>query len=339
MSAPQPADTKLVIGSFLKFALWRPPESLAERIRHRWPQMRVLLLASPDALPAELPDANIFVGYTLKPDQLAIATRLQWMHIISAGVAQIMTPQIRDTMRDSGIMVTNSSGVNAVPMAEHTVGMMLAMARDFPGAVRYQMQSRWAQQEIWAGPARPRELAEQVAVIVGFGAVGRAVAERLRAFGMRVWAVTHSGKADAMLAERVFPATELGAALPDADYLVLAAPETPGTLHMIAAPQLAKMKPSAILVNVARGSLVDEAALMDALRRRAIAAAALDVTAVEPLPPESPLWQLENVFITPHLGGVSDRIWERQCDLLLENLELWFAGKPLRNRVDFARGY
>lgn len=176
-------------------------------------------------------------------------------------------------------------------------------------------------------------------MIAGFGAVGRAVAQRLRAFGMRVWAVTHSGKADAELAERVFPATELDAALPGADFLVLAAPETPDTFHMIAAPQLAKMKPGAILINVARGSLVDEAALVDALRRRALAGAALDVTAVEPLPPESPLWQMENVFITPHLGGVSDRIWERQGDLLLENLELYFGGKPLRNSVDFARGY
>jgi phosphoglycerate dehydrogenase-like enzyme len=297
--------------------------------------MRVLLLSRPDSLPAELPDTNIFVGFMLRPDQLALARRLQWIHVISAGVSQMMIPEIRN----SAIVVTNSSGVNAVSMAEQVLGMMLAMARDFPGAMRYQLRRHWAQQEIWEGPARPRELAGQVAVIAGFGAVGRAVAERLGALGVRVWAVSHSGKVEGALAERAFPSAELSAALPGADFLVLAAPETPETFHMIGAAQLAAMKPGAILINVARGSLVDEPALVDALQRRVIAAAALDVTAVEPLPPESPLWSLENVFITPHLGGVSDHIWERQGDLLLDNLERWFDGKPLRNRVDLARGY
>lgn len=335
VSVPQPADTKLVIGMFLKFAMWRPPADFVERIRQRWPPMRVSLLSRADELPAELPDTNIFVGFTLRPEQLALAKRLQWIHVISAGVGQLLYPE----MRSSGIVVTNSSGVNAVSMAEQVVGMMLAMTRDIPGAVRYQLRRQWAQQEIWNSPARPRELYGQLAVIVGFGAVGRAVAERLRALGVRVWAVSHSGKAEAALAERVFSSGDLSAALPQADLLVLAAPETPETFHMIGATQLAAMKPGAVLINVARGSLVDEAALADALQRRVIAAAGLDVFAVEPLPAESPLWAVENVLITPHLGGVSDQIWQRQADLLLDNLERWFEGKPLRNRVDLTRGY
>jgi phosphoglycerate dehydrogenase-like enzyme len=242
-------------------------------------------------------------------------------------------------LRDSGIVVTNASGVHAPPMAEHVTGMIIALARGFPAAMRYQFRHQWAQQEMWDGPPRPREVAGDVAVLVGFGAVGRATAERLRALGMRVWAVTHSGIADPALAERAFTPAELGAALAAADFVVIAAPETPETHHMIGAPQLAAMKPGAFLINVARGSLVDEPALVAALGRRAIAGAALDVASVEPLPPESPLWSLENILITPHVSGISERVWDRQGELLVDNLERWFDGRPLRNRVDLARGY
>jgi phosphoglycerate dehydrogenase-like enzyme len=331
----RPADTKLVIGGFLKFTLWRPPVELAERLRQRWPEMDVVLLQHHEQLALELPDTDIFVGYLLRPEQLRLARRLQWLHSVAAGVAQLMYPEFRE----SGIVLTNASGVHAIPMAEHVIGMILSLLRDFPGAMRYQLQHRWAQQEIWDGNSRPRELHGQTAVLVGFGAVGRAVAERLRAMGVRVWAVTRSGKADPSLAERAFPATELDAALRHADIVVLAAPDTPETRHMIGAPQLALLKRGAILINVARGSLVDEPALVSALQSRAIAAAGLDVASQEPLPPESPLWSLENALITPHTSGVTERLWEREAELLIDNLERWFGGQPLRNRVDLSRGY
>jgi phosphoglycerate dehydrogenase-like enzyme len=330
-----PAETKLVISSFLKFTLWRAPIALSERVRRRWPEMRVEQVPHYDDLPSHLPDTNILVGYLLRPEQFRLASRLQWIHVTAAGVAQLMYPELRS----SNVVVTNSSGIHGISMAEETLGMMIAMARDFPGAMRAQLRRDWAQQAIWDGPMRPRELSGQLAVLVGFGAVGRAIAERLRPLGMRVWAVTHSGKADPALAERVFSPRELAAALPEADFLVLAAPETPETHHMIAAPQLAAMRRTAFLINVARGSLVDEPALVSALERRVICGAALDVTAVEPLPPESPLWALNNVLILPHLGGASEQVWVRQGDLLLDNLERWFDDRPLRNRVDLARGY
>jgi phosphoglycerate dehydrogenase-like enzyme len=156
---------------------------------------------------------------------------------------------------------------------------------------------------------------------------------------MKLWAVTRSGKGDTSLADRTLPVAQLNEVLHQADYVVLAAPETPETQRLIGAKQLAAMKPTAFLINVARGSLVDEAALVDTLRRRAIAGAALDVTDQEPLPPESPLWKLDNVFITPHISAVSEYLWDRQTELLLDNLERWFSGQELRNRVDLARGY
>jgi phosphoglycerate dehydrogenase-like enzyme len=330
-----PAATKLVICAYFKFTLLRPPIELADQVRQRWPEMRVVHLPRHDQLAAELPDTNIFVGYMLRPEQLLAARQLQWFHCISAGISQLLFPELRE----SQIVVTNASGVHASTMAEHVIGMILALLRDFPSAMLYQLQRRWAQQQIWDGDARPREIQGQTAVLVGFGAIGRALAERLRPFGVRVWAVTRSGNADPALAERAFPVTQLDAALSQADIVVLAAPETPETHSMIGGPQLARMKRNAILINVARGSLIDEPALIAALRDRTIAAAGLDVASEEPLPPESPLWSLENVLITPHISGVTDRLWEREAELLLDNLERWFSGSPLRNRVDLARGY
>jgi phosphoglycerate dehydrogenase-like enzyme len=335
MSPPRPADTKLVISSYHRFTLWRSPPEFAAAVQQKWPEMRVVDLPHYDLITPELPDTDVFVGLLLRADQLRQAPRLKWVHTTSAGVGQLMYPEFRN----SGILLTNASGVHAPSMAEHIAGMVVAMARDFSGAMRYQARKKWAQQEIWDGSARPRELSGSVALIVGFGAVGRATAERLRGFGLRIWAVTRSGRADGSLAERIFAAADLKAALPSADYIILAAPETPETHHLIGAEQLARMKRSAILVNVARGSLVDQAALIAALENRAIGGAALDVATPEPLPPESALWSVENVFITPHTSGIGERIWQRQAELLIDNLERWFRGEPLQNRVDLARGY
>ena len=335
MNPPKPADTKLVISSYHRFTLWRSPPELAAAVRQQFPEMRVADLPHYDQITSELPDTDIFVGLTLRPEQLREAKQLKWVHTTSAGVGQLMYPEFRS----SGIVLTNASGVHAPNMAEHIAGMMVAMARDFPGAMRYQANKKWAQQEIWDGPARPRELSGAVALIVGFGAVGRAVAERLRGFRMRIWAVTRSGEADALLAERAFPVTELNVALPSADYVILAAPETRETHYLMGTEQLGAMKRSAILVNVARGSLVDQTALVAALEKRAIGGAALDVASPEPLPPESPLWSFENVFISPHTSGISERIWQREAELLIDNLGRWFRGEPLRNRVDLERGY
>ena len=335
MNRSAPSDTKLLIYASHRFTLWRPPVELAEQVRRRWPQLRILHLTRGEDVTREIPDADIFVGIYLRPEQFQSAKRLKWVHCTAAGVAQLMFPELRN----SGIVLTNASGVHAIPMSEHVIGMMIALAHDFRGAMHYQLRKQWAQQEMWDTPQRPRELAGSVVLVVGFGAVGRAVAERLRPFGVTVWAVTRSSQADPALAARVFSAADLNTALPGADFVVLAAPQTPETHHLIGERQLALMKPSASLINVARGSLVDEAALIAALERRTIAGAGLDVAEQEPLPSSSPLWSLENVLITPHTSGNSIQLWEREGRLLLDNLERWFTGQPLRNQVDLARGY
>ena len=140
----KPADTKLVICVWHPFTFWRPQPVLPETLRRRWPQMRVLHLSDYDALPQELPDTDIFVGYSLRPQQLPLAKKLKWLHSTAAGVGQLMYPELRK----SGIEVTNASGVHRIPMAEHILGTLIALARRFPDCFRYQQQGRWAQQEL-----------------------------------------------------------------------------------------------------------------------------------------------------------------------------------------------
>src|ERR1700674_251566 len=318
MSRTTPVETKLVICVWHPFTEWRPKPAMAEAIRKRGPGMRVLHLPNYDGLPEELPDTDIFLGYSP-----------------AAGVAQLMYPELRD----SGIMVTNPSGIFSVPMAEHTMGLLLALARNFPDSVRQQDKARWSQQEIWGKPQHLTELNGKVLLIVGYGSIGREVAKRAKAFDMRVWGVTRSGEGDRTVAEKIFSAAELHDALPDADFVLIAAPETAETKLLIGAAEIGRMKRGARLINVGRGSLLYEAARTQALESLPLGGAARDVAQTEPLPAESPLWGAPNLFITPHTSGVSDRLWDRQAAILIDLLEKWFDGRELFNRVDFVRGY
>ena len=335
MTRSKPAETKLVICVWHPFSEWRPKLVLVESIRERHPEMRVLHLPNYDTLPQELPDANIFVGYSLRAEQLIHARELKWIHSTAAGVAQLMYPELRQ----SGITVTNASGIFSVPMAEHTMGLILAMAHNFPDSVRYQDQSKWSVQDLWDKPQHLTEINGSVLLIVGYGSIGRELARRAKAFDMRVWGVTRSGKGDSTHAEEILPVSQLNEALPHADYVVISAPETSETKHLIGAGQIARMKRGARLINVARGSLLDETALMSALESGALGGAALDVTTTEPLPAQSPLWRAPNLFITPHTSAISERLWLRETELFLKLLDEWFGGKQLSNRVDFSRGY
>ena len=239
-------------------------------------------------------------------------------------------------LKNSGVIVTNTSGISSVPIAEHTMGLILAMARNFPDSLRYQDQAKWSQQDLWDKPQQISEINGGVLLIVGYGSIGQrtgAASAGVRYAGVGSDAV---GKRRHTHAEKILPISQLHEALPHADYVVIAAPETPETKHLIGAEQIARMKRGARLINVARGSLLDEAALIDALQSGALGGAALDVTSKEPLPPESPLWHAPNLFITPHTSAISERLWQRETELLMKLLDEWFSGKELSNRVDFS---
>jgi phosphoglycerate dehydrogenase-like enzyme len=213
------------------------------------------------------------------------------------------------------------------------------LARNFPDTVRFQDAGKWAQQELWDKPQHLSEINGSVLLIVGYGSIGRELAKRAQPFGIRIWGITRSGKGETTYAEKILRSSQLNEALPHADYVVVAAPDTAETRHLIGTEQIARMKRGARLINIGRGSLLDEVALIAALQSGQLSGAALDVTSVEPLPADSPLWKAPNLLITPHTSGVSDRLWQRETELLLRLLEEWFAGKELSNRVDLSRGY
>src|SRR5438270_3054477 len=252
-----PANTKLVICVWHPFSFWRPQPVLPETLSRRWPEMRVVHLPNYDCLPHEVPDTDIFVGYSLRPQQLKVARNLKWLHSTAAGVAQLMYPELRD----SGVVVTNPSGIFSVPMAEHTMGLLISLARNFPDSVRYQDQAQWAQQDLWDKTQRLTELNGKLLLIVGYGSIGHELARRAHAFDMRIWGVTRSGKGDAAYVEKIMPAAQLDEVLPEADYVVLAASETKETAQLMSAARIARMKRGARLINVGCGSLLDETAL------------------------------------------------------------------------------
>jgi D-2-hydroxyacid dehydrogenase (NADP+) len=330
-----PAETKLLICVWHRFEQWRAQPIMPETIRRRWPEMLVVHLPDYERLPQELPDTDIFVGASLRPEQFQHARKLKWIHSTAAGVSQLLYPELRN----SGVILTNPSGIFSPPMAEHTMGLMIALARHFPDSVRYQDRARWSQTEVSSQPGPLTELNGQLLLIVGYGSIGRELARRACAFDMRVWGVTRSGKGDATHTEKILPVAQLEDALPHADYIVLSAPDTRETRQLIGPAQIAKMKPGARLINVGRGSLLDEAALIRALETGALSGAALDVTVTEPLPAESPLWKTPNLLITPHTSGVSDRLWQKETKLLMDLLGRWFDSRDLFNVVDFSRGY
>lgn len=332
---PRPQDTKLVACIRHSFDQWRFPAWLAEEIRRRYPGITVVHLEDTSRLADEIADADIFAGWTLKPEQFARAAKLRWIHATAAGVDQLM----QDDIRRSPVVVTNSSSVLTLPMAEHTLGLVLALARRIPSAVRFQEKRHWAQQEIWDETPHPRELFGSTLVVVGYGAIGRELGRRVRALGMKVIGVKRDPTRGAEHADRVVAAENLEQALGEGDFVVLSAPVTPATQRLFGQRQFSAMKASAYFINIARGVLVDTDALVAALRERVIAGAAIDVAEREPLTPESPLWTAPNLLITPHLAAVSEPLWQRHAALLFENLDRWFAGRELLNRVDKERGY
>src|SRR5262249_28450327 len=238
---------------------------------------------------------------------------------------------------ESDIVVTNSTGIHGPVVAEHALALILALAKRLPQSIRYQAKKQWAQDRLWKEQPRPREVDGATVLLIGMGGIGREFTPRAKAMGMRVLAVRENPQKGTSGADLVFGNHELDNVLPEADYLLQCAPLTPQTAGIINKARIKKMKEEAYLVNVSRGQLVDEPALLDALKRRRIAGAALDVFNQEPLPRSSKLWRLDNLLITPHTAAVTERLWERHLRFISENLKRFLAGQPLLSRVDKSR--
>lgn len=326
---------KILIVHYHRFELWHAPTWLRQKLQQAFPDFIVDQLQSYDRVPEEIVDTDVFIGWSLRPEQFKIASRLKWIHSPAAAVHQLMYPELIN----SNVILTNSTGVHGPVVAEHAIAVLLAMAKRLPQAMHYQARKIWAQELMWNEYPRPREVAGATVLVVGLGGIGREFATRAKGLGMKVIAVRENPGKGAEPAHEVYGPDKIDELLPRADYVLLCTPVTPATNAIINKDRLNKMKHSACLINVARGPLIDDAALIDALQHDRIAGAALDVFVEEPLPPESPFWSLNNVLITPHTAAVTEKLWERHYDLIVENLNRFIAGKPLLNEVDKRRGY
>ena len=286
---------KVVICQPHRFELWNPPPWIATRLHEEFPDVNAVLLTEYDHLQEEIADAEVFVGLSLRPKQFTAARMLRWIHSPAAAVHQLMLPDVVK----SKVLLTNAARVHGPVVAEHAFALLMGLAKRLPHAVRLQANHTWGQQALWEGFPKPRELAGGTVCLIGMGSIGSEFALRARAFGMRVLAIREHTEMGAGTADEVFSTERLDEVLPRADYVVIAAPLTPATRGLINESRLALMKADAYLINVSRGALVEEPALVKAMREQSIGGAALDVFCEEPLPPESPLWQLENLLITP----------------------------------------
>ena len=293
--------------------------------RELWPPFPELLLPL-------VPEAEVLLTLRLPPGVPESTPKLRWIHSQAAGIDYV---DRAPGLLDAGVVITSSSGVHARPLSETVMGAIIALAKGFPQAVRRQGRHEWLRYT-------PEDLPGKVAAIIGAGKIGAAIAERCRAMGMRVIGVRRTSPVDGSDVgpfEWVVGRGGLAEALSVADYVVLCAPRTPETAGMIGVEEFVAMKEGARFINVARGDLVDEDALIAALESGRVGGAYLDVFATEPLPGENPLWDMENVLITGHSGAGSADRDEQVVEIFLENLRQYVGGRPLVNVYDHERGY
>ena len=253
------------------------------------------------------------------------ATDLKWLNSIYAGLDFLPL----DLLQERGVIVTNGVGINAITIAEYVVMLMLTHAKGYAEVVRAEDRREW----LLDSPGK-RELAGERVLLLGLGAIGKLVKTRLEAFEMEVVPVRRSAGEGALRPD------EWRGKLGEFDWVILAVPSTDETRHMIGAAELAAMRPNAVLVNIARGDVVQQDDLVAALEAKTIEAALLDVTDPEPLPEDHPLWALENAQVTMHLSGRSQtRMFQRSADRFIENLHRWHEGEPVEPRMDLSAGY
>ena len=324
-------------------------DELVERIREVSPRLNVRR-QFPD-----VPDVmweTVEVLYTIRtyPDSLDDVPALRWIQMHSAGMGGAIN---RPVSQSDKITVTSTSGIHSRQMAQYSLMMLLAFHFKLPRMLDFQKQSTWApgKEDIFA----PQPLETQTLGIVGYGSIGRELARLADNLGMTVlaskrnimqprentndYSIEGTGDPEATIPERLYPSDALATMVRDCDYVVVATPLTEETRHMINKDIFDAMKPTGVIINVGRGAVIDEDAMIDALDKDKIGGAALDVFSTEPLPADNPLWKMQNVIISPHVSGQSTAYHELAADVFIANLKRYVNNEPLMNKLDIKRGY
>ncbi len=317
--------TKLVISFELE------PEYV-DQVRRTYPDLEVVVCRDRAQLPEAMQGAQALVGWGLTPELMRQSPDLRWLYVTGAGVDGVLFPELIE----SDIIVTNNSGVHAPHMAEYLLGMMLAFVRGLPELMRAQMRHEWRGRD----GLTVYELGRQTLGVVGLGDIGQALAWRAKALGMRVVGSKRHPEGDMPRGvDHLYGPGDLHALLAESDHVAITLPLTPETQGLFGSAEFNAMKSTAFIYNIGRGPIIHNDALLDALRSGSIAGAGLDVTDPEPLPADSPLWDMENVFITAHTSGRGPFYWERGIELFIENIGRYMRDEPMRNVVDKRAGY
>jgi phosphoglycerate dehydrogenase-like enzyme len=325
----------IVVGVIHTNAAWVLPRSYVEQLRGEFPQHTFVDVWDRDRLRSALPDADAAFAAFVDPDIVHALGRLKWVQAPAVGVAHILSEELIA----SHIVVTTARGVRARAIAEHVLGTTLALARQLPLVLERQRDRQWALDEMEASGAI-RTLHNRRMGIVGLGAIGIEVARAAACLGMRVSAIRKRvDQPKPHFVADVLQPDRLRELLAESDVVVLCAPLTPDTRHLIDASALVSVKRGAFLINVGRGRLIDDEAVIAALRDGRLGGAALDVFTREPLDPDSPFWNLPNVIVTPHMSGMMEDYWTPLVALFSENLRRFERGEALLNVVDKRAGY
>jgi phosphoglycerate dehydrogenase-like enzyme len=325
----------ILVGVISDAAIWVLPRRFIDLLRRDSPHHTFLEAWDREAIRRLLPEADVAFTPYVDRDVFASASRLRWIQSPAVGVTHLLYPELVA----GPVVITTARGIRARAIAEHVFGVTIALARRLPLAVRRQAAHRWAQDEL-EGPGVPiRTLRGRRLGIVGLGSIGLEVARIAAAFGMSVSAIRRRADGPPDGVDEIMPPERLGDLLGKSDVVLLSAPLTAATRGLIGRREIAQMRPGAFLINISRGKLVDDDALVEALVEGRLGGAALDVFAHEPLDSASPYWDLPNVIVTPHTAGAMEDYWTPLVALFSDNLRRFETGQPLINLVDKSVGY
>ena len=314
---------------------WQIPADGVTTLRARFPHIEFSHATTDDERASGLADCDVAYTWILNQSELDRAPKLRWLHTSAVAVETLCVRELFER----GVVVSNTRGVQAVPIAEHVMAMVLAFAKQLPAVLAYQNQSRWAQNEL-GGSHLPWLLRGRTLGLIGVGTIGSEIAARAKAFGMRVVAVRRRVASQGLRSiDETFGPEQLGGMLAQCDVLVVAAPLTPYTKGMLGSREFYQLPRGALVVNVGRAKIIDTDALIEALRSGHLGGASLDVFPQEPLPSDHPLWSCPNVILSPHTSGFRDGHWEEVIELFAENIQRFERGDALRFRVEPELGY